>query len=96
VQSEQIYFGTNKRPWVKTIVIQSVENDRRNNDQWDYDSSCRSTIRTTKKVYNSATRSATTVPAATAASAAPPQLVLYPDTRGTVPVPGTSVASKDF
>jgi len=41
VQSEQIYDG-NKRPWVKTIVIQSVENDRRN-DQWDYDSSCHRT-----------------------------------------------------
>jgi len=55
VKCEQIYVGT-KRPWVKTIVIQSVENDRRN-DQWDYDSSCRNTIRTTKKGYNSATRS---------------------------------------
>ena len=52
VQSEQIHVG-NKRPWVKTIIIRSVENDRRN-DQWDYDSRCRSTIRIAKKGYNSA------------------------------------------
>jgi hypothetical protein len=69
VHSEQVRVGK-KRSRVKTIVITSVGNDTKNNDccdQWDDDSRCRNTIRTAKKWFNSAKRSAASTSASTSA-----------------------------
>ena len=71
MQSDQVKVagvGINTRhpAKVSTILVMSVENnDNTNQYQWDYDSRCCSTIRTAKKDYNRAKRSA----AAAAASA---------------------------